>query len=246
MRTLTLREKEEIEERELENKIKELNEKYKNKELLLDDNLSEDEYNDLCKKSNLSNVSSINTFDSSNFSDDEYKNIILNNVKNYDKTVKIMLIGNKKVGKTFFLSKILNNCNDYNKYIHTEYLNIKSINCEINNINCKLEFWDSNEDFINSILIKTYYKIAHAFVIIVNENSNFEFIKKQVREIQSVKKNDKIFFVFNCNIKSNDCCEFKEKCINLCKEYYFDFHQIKLTEFSLKNKNFISFLESVI
>ena len=50
MRTLTLREKEEIEERELENTIKELNEKYKNKELLLDDNLSEDEYDVYVKK----------------------------------------------------------------------------------------------------------------------------------------------------------------------------------------------------
>ena len=81
-RELTLREKEEIEEKELENIIKESNIKYKNKELFLDDYLSEDEYDDLCKKSYSSNGSSINTFDTSIISDDEYKNIILKNVKN--------------------------------------------------------------------------------------------------------------------------------------------------------------------
>jgi hypothetical protein len=246
-RELTLREKEEIEEKELENIIKESNIKYKNKELFLDDYLSEDEYDDLCKKSYSSNGSSINTFDTSIISDDEYKNIILNNVKNYNKLIKIMLIGNNKVGKSFFLSKIFGNFKDNNNYTHTEYLNIKKINCEINNKDYKLEFWDSNEDFLNSILIKTYFQIAHAFIIIVNENSNFNFIEKQLREIQSVNKSEKIFFIFNCDLKNNvNICENKEKFINLSKKYYFNFHQINLTEFSLKNKKFIGFLESII
>ena len=246
-RELTLREKEEIEEKELENIIKESNIKYKNKELFLDDYLSEDEYDDLCKKSYSSNGSSINTFDTSIISDDEYKNIILNNVKNYNKLIKIMLIGNNKVGKSFFLSKIFGNFKDNNKYTHTEYLNIKKINCNINNKDYKLEFWDSNEDFLNSILIKTYFQIANAFIIIVNENTNFDFIEKQVREIQSVNKSEKIFFIFNCDLKNNvNICENKEKFRNLCNKYYFNFHQINLTEFSLKNKNYIGFLESII
>ena len=245
-RELTLKEKEEIEEKELENTIKELNEKYKNKELYLNDEISYDEFN-LCKKSYLSNRSSNSTNDSSNYSEDEnMRNLILYNVKNYSKLIKIMLIGENKVGKSYFLNKIFNNSNDCN-YYPNDCLNIQKINTEINNIDVKLEFWDTNEQFLNSVLIKTYFKIANAFVIIVNENSDLKFIQKQIKAIQSVNKNEKIFFVFNYNLNNNiNMKEIKDKFEFFCYDNYINFHIINLDEFSLENQEFNQFLGTLI
>ena len=212
LRELTLKEEEENEERELYNLIYNLNEKYKNKEY--EDDLSNED------KSSLSNYSNL-IFNTSNFSEDEnLKNIILHNVKNYDKIIKIMLIGEKKVGKTLFLNKIFNKNYNNEKYDKTEYLNIRKTNFEINNKNIKFEFWDSNEKFLNSILVKTYFKISNAFIIIINEKSNFQFLEKQIKEIQSVNKLDKIFFVFNYKYFNN--IEIKKKYEKFCKEYHID------------------------
>jgi GTPase SAR1 family protein len=177
------------------------------------------------------------------------KNLIFHNVKNYDKLVKIMLIGEKEVGKTLFLNKILNKNIINEKYSSTEFLNIKKINTVINNQNIKLEFWDSNVNFLNSILINIYYKIANCFIIIVNEKSNFNFIEKQVSEIQSVNKTENIFFIFNCNLKENEninSLENEENFKKLCNDYYISFHRINLTEISLNNRDFSLFLESMI
>ena len=246
IRELTLKEKEEIEEKELENTIKELNEKYKNKESYLNDEISYDEF-DLCKKSYLSNGSSNSTNDSSNYSDDEnMRNLILYNVKNYSKLIKIMLIGENNVCKTNFLNKIFNNSNESN-YYSNDCLNIQKINTEINNSDVRLEFWDTNEKFLNSILIKTYFKIANAFVIIVNENSDLKFIKKQIKEIQSVNKNEKIFFVFNYNLNNKmNIKENIEKYKIICHDNYINFHIINLDEFSLENQEFNQFLGTLI
>lgn len=236
LRELTLKEEEENEERELYNLIYNLNEKYKNKEYE-DDLLNED-------KSSLSNYSNL-IFNTSNFSEDEnLKNIILHNVKNYDKIIKIMLIGEKKVGKTLFLNKIFNKNYNNEKYDKTEYLNIRKTNFEINNKNIKFEFWDSNEKFLNSILVKTYFKISNAFIIIINEKSNFQFLEKQIKEIQSVNKLDKIFFVFNYKYFNN--IEIKKKYEKFCKEYHIDYYEINLFDFSFKNIQFKKFLEKVI
>jgi GTPase SAR1 family protein len=177
------------------------------------------------------------------------KNLVFHNVKNYDKLVKIMIIGEKEVGKTLFLNKIINKNFINEKYSSTEFLNIKKINTVINNKNVKLEFWDSNVNFLNSILIKTYYKIANAFVIIVNEKSDFKFIEKQVREIQSINKTQNIFFIFNCNFKGNESINNllnKENLEKLCNDYYINFHKINLAEISLNNKEFFLFLKSFI
>ena len=236
LRELTLKEEEENEERELYNLIYNLNEKYKNKEYE-DDLLNED-------KSSLSNFSNL-IFNTSNFSEDEnLKNIILHNVKNYDKIIKIMLIGEKKVGKTLFLNKIFNKNYNNEKYDKTEYLNIRKTNFEINNKNIKFEFWDSNEKFLNSILVKTYFKISNAFIIIINEKSNFQFLEKQIKEIQSVNKLDKIFFVFNYKYFNNK--KKKKKYEKFCKEYHIDYYEINLFDFSFKNIQFKKFLEKVI
>ena len=214
--------------------------------MYLNDEISYDEF-DLCKKSYLSNGSSNSTNDSSNYSDDEnMRNLILYNVKNYSKLIKIMLIGENNVGKSYFLNKIFNNSNE-SKYNPKDCLNIKKINTEINNTDVKLEFWDTNEQFLNSILIKTYYKIANAFVIIVNENSDLKFIQKQIKDIQSVNKNEKIFFVFNYNLNNNiNMKEIKDKFEFFCYDNYINFHIINLDEFSLENQEFYQFLESLI
>ena len=112
-----------------------------------------------------------------------------------------MLIGNKNSGKSLFCKKILNHNEEIKE---TQFLEIKKKVVEINNEKIMLELWDSNEQFINSSLINIYYKIAKAFIIIVDKNTDFNFIIQQINSIESIQKNAQILLIFNNKYNIND------------------------------------------
>ena len=112
-----------------------------------------------------------------------------------------MLIGNKNSGKSLFCKKILNHNEEIKE---TQFLEIKKKVVEINNEKIMLELWDSNEQFINSSLINIYYKIAKAFIIIVDKNTDFNFIIQQINSIESIQKNAQILLIFNNKYNNND------------------------------------------
>ncbi len=112
-----------------------------------------------------------------------------------------MIIGNKNSGKSLFCKKILNHNEEIKE---TQFLEIKKKVVEINNEKIMLELWDSNEQFINSSLINIYYKIAKAFIIIVDKNTDFNFIIQQINSIESIQKNAQILLIFNNKYNIND------------------------------------------
>lgn len=167
-------------------------------------------------------------------------NIIKQNIINYDKVIKIMLIGNKNSGKSLFSQKILNNNGEIKE---TQFLEIKKKVVEINTENVMLELWDSNEDFINSSLINIYYKIANAFVIIVDNNSDFNFIIKQINLIKSIK-NAQILLIFN-NKNNNDLFNIqKYKELNHYDNIIFNL--VNLYEININNNFIQDFLSKLL
>ena len=210
-------------------------------ESLLD--FSDDEYGLCYKRKRKNEISTIKTLASSNFSDeDNYSNLLNQNLINYDKVIKLLIIGQSQCGKTLFLNKILNIEKEIQK---TEFLDIKSKVVEINNENVKVEFWDCNEKFLTSPLINVYYKIANAFIIIVDENSDLNFIKNQIVNIQLIKSDAKFFFLFN-NKYNKNLFEFKEKYETFCKNNYLDFNQYNISKLFFNHQMIQDFFEDLI
>ena len=219
--------------------------------LLKNENLYEESESDsseeelyLCpRKKRKNEISSIKTLASSNFSDeDSYKNILNHNLINYNKVIKIMIIGQKKSGKTLFLNKLLNieNKNNIN-----EIFEIKSKVIKINEDNIKLEIWDCNEEFLNSPLINVYYKIANGFIIIVDNNSNLDFIKNQIKSIQSIKSSPKFLFLYNYK-NNEDVSQCKEIFEQYCKNNNLKLNTLNLYNISLYNQIINDYLETLI
>lgn len=71
--------------------------------------------------------------------------ILSQNIMKSQSTLKILIIGEEKIGKTFFVNKFLkkeiNNCNDY---LHTDALDINKNFIYLVNKSVKLEIYDTN------------------------------------------------------------------------------------------------------
>ena len=227
--TPSLEEQIKNEEKELFNFLKKLNKNSNNS-----DNESEIT-DDSCETNSLNNI----------FTEDEINNVIIpKNVKNYSKTIKFMVIGKSGVGKTFFINKFTNSNFDEKKYSKTENFEIKKIVVDFNkDNNIQFEFWDTSEKFINSSLISIYYKIANAFLFIIDENTSNDFINNQINQIKNFVQNPKIFFIINNKNNNNNNNNFIIN-KNLLKNKNF----INLNFYNIKNlfkfSDFCLFLES--
>lgn len=210
--------------------------------------------------SNLSlNSSTENSIDL-NINDFDYDNFIMQNLKYFDEKIKIIVIGDEKVGKTLFLNKIgiydnfkrKNNFN-INEYNPTDCLEINKSYVIVDKKLIKIESFDTNVKIINSKIIETYYNLCNGFIFVVsNDNINsINFIENQFKKILLNLNNlDKILFIVNEKIKDN--FEFINKLKNLYIKYNhdninkFNYLSIDLKNFNYSNIKFQTFLKNII
>lgn len=210
--------------------------------------------------SNLSlNSSTENSIDL-NINDFDYDNFIMQNLKYFDEKIKIIVIGDEKVGKTLFLNKIgiydnfkrKNNFN-INEYNPTDCLEINKSYVIVDKKLIKIESFDTNVKIINSKIIETYYNLCNGFIFVVsNDNINsINFIESQFKKILLKYNNlDKILFIVNEKIKDN--FEFMNKLKNLYIKYNndninkFNYLSIDLKNFNYSNIKFQKFLKNII
>ena len=210
--------------------------------------------------SNLSlNSSTENSIDL-NINDFDYDNFIMQNLKCFDEKIKLIVIGDEKVGKTLFLNKIgiydnfkrKNNFN-INEYNPTDCLEINKSYVIVDKKLIKIESFDTNVKIINSKIIETYYNLCNGFIFVVsNDNINsINFIENQFKKILLNLNNlDKILFIVNEKIKDN--FEFMNKLKNLYIKYNndninkFNYLSIDLKNFNYSNIKFQTFLKNII
>jgi ATPase subunit of ABC transporter with duplicated ATPase domains len=112
---------------------------------------------------------------STNVSYDISTELLKDNFYAYDKTVKIMLVGNKGVGKTTFLNSVVGHIDTIAKggsRVGTPIPVLKDSSTKptlslefnkrlvkVNNKLVNLEFWDTNEQVLNSPVIKSIYSV---------------------------------------------------------------------------------------
>ena len=210
--------------------------------------------------SNLSlNSSTENSIDL-NINDFDYDNFIMQNLKCFDEKIKLIVIGDEKVGKTLFLNKIgiydnfkrKNNFN-INEYNPTDCLEINKSYVIVDKKLIKIESFDTNVKIINSKIIETYYNLCNGFIFVVsNDNINsINFIENQFKKILLNLNNlDKILFIVNEKIKDN--FEFINKLKNLYIKYNhdninkFNYLSIDLKNFNYSSIKFQTFLKNII
>lgn len=207
---LTLKEQEEEEEQVLEKEISNLNLRFKSKrkkDLSLYDN--EDDSDNQCD-SNDNTEDPNNNFINKSFSkeDNEFnfrRSFISQNITTFDEVIKLIIIGEKKTGKTTFINNIIKNNNNIikNYYSPTTSLEINKVIKTISGQQVQIELWDTCETILNSVIIKTYYRISNGFVLIINENTNMNYIIKHLENIQNTLQRSLHFFIIYNNVNDN-------------------------------------------
>jgi DNA replication protein DnaC len=104
-------------------------------------------------------ISQDSPFNSTQFSNNSVE-LLSDNFYAYDKVIKIMLMGNKGVGKTILLTSLLNLLNNDKDEIQTKPTLSLEISKKIYKLRdnlINLEFWDTNEQILLSPIIKSIF-----------------------------------------------------------------------------------------
>ena len=108
----------------------------------------------------------------------------------YHKSIKIILIGDSKVGKTSILHRLLDNKYD-DKYIPSLNLEYTNYTIKINNYIIRMQIWDSpgQEKYEPDSLISNYYKNTQVLIFVydINELASFKKINEYFKHLVEEK-----------------------------------------------------------
>lgn len=134
--------------------------------------------------------------------------ILSKNMNLVDDVLKLMVIGEQCVGKSFFIDKLFNDNLEKSNYSHTTSLEIKKRNIKLLEKNIQLEFWDTNSKIVSSQIAQgkkyfysqlVYYKICDGFFLIIDPTrpESVLFIEKQIQSIIKYTSNLNFFLIAN-------------------------------------------------
>ena len=167
----------------------------------------------------LSNNTTISTLDDTST---EISKFYSQNIINYDDKIKVIVIGKAKTGKSLFISKLIDkNTTVSDVYAPTTGLDIRKTNIVIDGLNVKLEVMDTNENIVNSKIIRTYYQVCNGCLIITNDfNKDSEFIEKQIEILHSISSEPNIMILVNNRSKDVNSTSSGSEINNLVRKYY--------------------------
>lgn len=105
-------------------------------------------------------------------------------IKTYDRSIKVILIGDSKVGKTNILNRLVNN--EFNaKHIPSLSLEYYNHSIKINNYNIRMQIWDTAGQEKTNSLISNYYRSAEVaiFVYSINDIKSYNSIQEWYKEL---------------------------------------------------------------
>jgi len=112
-------------------------------------------------------------------------------IKSYDRSIKVILIGDSGVGKTNILSRLVNNhFND----IHIPSLSLEYNNhsIKINNYVIRMQIWDTAGQEKTNSIISNYYRSADVaiFVYSINNIKSYNSIQEWFKELINENANE--------------------------------------------------------
>ncbi|GME71020.1 unnamed protein product [Ambrosiozyma monospora] len=122
-----------------------------------------------------------------------------NRPKNFDKTLKLLLVGDSGVGKSCLLLRFVDD--KFNpSFITTIGIDFKIKTIEINGLKIKLQVWDTAGQERFRTITTAYYRGATGIIIVfdVCDENSFESVKKWFQTVQQHAKDDaQLFLVGN-------------------------------------------------
>ena len=123
----------------------------------------------------------------------------------YDEKIKIMIIGESKVGKTSLISRYCNNDFDGGAYLSTVGIDFQVKNIILNNKNIRIQIWDTAGQERYRNIAKSYFQSSDGFII-VYDISYIETFQKLDFWIEQIKLNSQeytkmILFGNKCDIE---------------------------------------------
>jgi len=165
----------------------------------------------------------------------------------YHKSIKIILIGDSKVGKTSILHRLLDNKYD-DKYIPSLNLEYTNYTIKINNYIIRMQIWDSpgQEKYEPDSLISNYYKNTQVLIFVydINELASFkkinEYFKHLVEEKGEQNHIKKILLGNKLDLGNERQVEYSDA-ENFSKTYNFDI----FSEISCKNEDYSNNIKNI-
>lgn len=120
-------------------------------------------FNDFAKKFDILSINSKCSTHSSNFFTKSPANFFINdpilsqNILQAQATIKILIIGDKQVGKSYFVNKFLKKEGNQKEYVPTDSLEISKSIIYLVNKCVKLEVYDTNKQILDSQLFKSIF-----------------------------------------------------------------------------------------
>ena len=151
-------------------------------------------------------------------------------IMNYDKTINIILLGERVTGKTTFFNLISKN-KLYYEYTYTNGVNHYSYINNINDTNVKINLWDTGN--ISDKLLNEYISKINIAILFFNMHDNESQLKILKYLTNKKLENIKIYILGNI---------YKDKDIKMCDELIQNIYNfnIKVVTFNLFNNMYIS------
>ena len=106
---------------------------------------------------------------------------------NFDEKIKIMIIGESKIGKTSLISRYCNN-EFYGAYLSTIGIDFQIKNIMLNNKKIRLQIWDTAGEERYRNIAKNYFQSSDGFIV-VYDISNSDSFDKLDNWIEQIKNN---------------------------------------------------------
>ena len=168
---------------------------------------------------------------------------------NYDEKIKIMLIGESKIGKTSLISRYCNNEFLGGVYLSTIGIDFQIKHLVLNKKNIRLQIWDTAGQERYRNIAKNYFQSSDGFVI-VYDISNTESFEKLDYWIEQIKSNSQeytkmILFGNKCDIIEDRKIK-KEEGEEYAKNNNINFFEVSAKEGTNVNEAFESFVQDIL
>ena len=166
----------------------------------------------------------------------------------FDEKIKIMVIGEIRVGKTALIKKYTSNTFAGN-YLSTVGIDFQEKTLDIDGKKVRMQIWDTagEERFRN--IAKNYFVQANGFLIVydISCKDSYEKVKFWYEQIKlNAPKNIKYILVGNkCDLEEIRVVQ-KEEGINLSKEYKCNFFETSAKEGINVNEIFQNLVDNII
>ena len=168
--------------------------------------------------------------------------------EDYDEKIKLMVIGDKNVGKTSLIKRFCQNEFD-NAFITTIGIDFQIKNIKMNNKKIKIQIWDTAGQERYRVMAKSYYNSSDGFIIVydITKRESFNQINNWIDQIVNSAPNYSKSIIFG---NKNDLKDMRQVQINegkeLAKQNNFKFYETSAKDSNNINEGFESIIKDIL